>query len=193
MPSVKTVRSASFMECVEHTVTILGEEEGQGAKNGMIEEQVELLHVMMGTSNGARGVLVSLLSDPRVTTADGEGAQEFVERVVLKWDEEEEERGRIRELLVKNVFMSSSMAVWYARQGDEEKRKGSVLTRERAVRVTRDVGQADSGLRGVGMEMVCSAETGKGAYVGFLDKWGYDEGQKAEGAKWVRRAVGADE
>lgn len=192
MPSMETVREASFMECVDHTVTILRGGNEETEEEGLSGQQAELLHTMVGTSNGARGVLVSVLSDPRVTVADGDGVSELAERVLLGWSEGSEEQGRVRDLLVKNVFMSSSMALLYSRQGDEEKREGSELTRERAVRVTRAVRKGDAGVRGVGLEMVAGAEEGKGRFVGFLGKWGYDEGQKAEGAKWVRRAVNAE-
>lgn len=177
LPSAETVRGASFMSCVEHSRTILS------GSTTLDATRLELVSALLSTSNGARGLLVTLLSDEAVGLADVEPVDEELVGVIAEGGEE------TRGLLVKNVVMSSCMVVEYGRRGEMEMGKGSLLTRERAVRVARAVEKVDKELDEVVREMMSEMEGGEGRFKGFAKKWGYDGEQKAEAVKWLKQVL----
>lgn len=177
LPSVETLRGASFMSCVEHSRTILS------GSTSVDSTQLELISALLSTSNGARGLLVTLLSDEAVGMADVEPVAEELVGVIAEGGEE------TRGLMAKNVVMSSCMVVEYGRRGQVEMGKGSLLTRERAVRVAKAVRKVDQGLDRVLREMTSELEGGEGRFKGFAEKWRYDEEQKREGVKWLNEVL----
>lgn len=183
LPSAETLSSASFMESVHHAETIL-----RDTSAGVSDTQLGLVSTMLRTSNGARGLFVTLLSDERVLLADGELPGEMVDVLTLP-DGTEEERETVRVLIAKNVFMASSMVVHYRRSDEEEKRTGSELTRDRGKRVAKACAEKDEGLRTILGEMLAGAEEGQGQFVAFLQKWGYDDEQKEAGARSLREVL----
>lgn len=172
------------MESVDHAVTILHD-----TSNGVSAAQLQLLSAMLRTSNGARGLFVTLLSDERVSLADTELPAEVVDVLTLP-DGSEEERETVRVLIAKNVFMASTMVVHYRRSGEVERRAASELTRDRGKRVAMACVRKDEGLRTTGMELLRSAEEGEGQFVDFLRKWGYDDEQKEAGASSLKEVLG---
>lgn len=165
------------MSCIEHSRKIL---EGSTTLDKV---QVELMSVLLSTSNGARGLLVTLLSDESVEVADVEPVGEELVRAIAEGGKE------TQELLVKNVVMSSCMVVEYRRRGEGELGRGSLLTRERAIRLAKAVGRVDEELDGVLREMVRELEGRGGRFEGFANKWGYDEEQRAEGVRRVKEVL----
>lgn len=183
LPSADTLKSASFIDSVDHAVTILKDTE-----HDVNAAQLELVSAMLRTSNGARGLFVSLLSDDRIPLADRELSSEFVDVLTLP-DASEEERETVRVLITKNVVMSTAMIVYYRRRGDEEQRAGSQLTSERATRVAKACMKKDEGLSVTVREMLKGAEEGEGEFVEFLNKWGYDDEQKREAVRLLKEIL----
>eukprot|EP00177_Eucheuma_denticulatum_P001339 GFKZ01002433.1.p1 GENE.GFKZ01002433.1~~GFKZ01002433.1.p1 ORF type:complete len:231 (-),score=42.32 GFKZ01002433.1:890-1582(-) len=179
LPTRETLLSASFMACVEHTRAIVGD-----AKT-LSREQLDLISALLETSNGSRGFFVTVLSNEDVGLIDGdEFGDELIQMIA-------EGGAEVRDLLTKNVVMSSCMVVYYERRGETELGKGSLLTRERAVRLAKQVLNKDEGgLEGVLKEMLEGLQKGEGRFTGFVQKWEYDDEQKKEAGKWVKEVLG---
>jgi D-tyrosyl-tRNA(Tyr) deacylase len=82
----------------------------------------------------------------------------------------------VAELLVKNVAMSTAMAITHRRNQNEEMAQGSDRVQRRTAHLIQlvqlpQVIQKTTALRQ-------SAATGTGAYQAFLDRWNYDSEQR---------------
>ncbi|MCU0536808.1 MAG: hypothetical protein MUD14_23210 [Hydrococcus sp. Prado102] len=129
---------------------------------------------LVKTENGARGFFVTYLTDDR-TLADNP-SNGVIE--ALKTSPE-----IVDELLVKNLAMSSAMAIAHRRNKDEESAKGSDSVRQRTAYLIK---QLHSDLIANKLkELSKSAATGEGEYQAFLKRWGYDEEQK----KVIQKAI----
>jgi hypothetical protein len=82
---------------------------------------------------------------------------------------------------VKNLAMSTAMAIAHRRQGNEVMAAGSDRVQRRSRLHLERLGLAEVSQKAA--QLQASAETGTGAYGEFLNRWGYDEEQ--------RRAIGA--
>jgi hypothetical protein len=82
----------------------------------------------------------------------------------------------IAELLVKNLAMSTAMAIFHRRAGNEEQAQGSDRVARRTSLLIEKVDLAE--VREISGQMQNSAITNTGEYSAFLEKWGYDAEQK---------------
>ncbi len=82
------------------------------------------------------------------------------------------------ELMVKNVAMSTAMAIAHQRSGDLDSARSSQKVAQRSLKVLQ-MWQSDTA-KAIAQAMYDSA-VGKGdAYAEFLAKWGYDAEQRAK-------------
>jgi hypothetical protein len=82
----------------------------------------------------------------------------------------------VAELLVKNVAMSSAMAITHHRSGDEKAAQGSERVRSRTIHLIKQVELPQ--VRKLALALRESAVTGEGSYKLFLQRWGYDAEQR---------------
>lgn len=162
MPELQP-KAVSFEQAIALSQDLLAQIE-QGCNEAEIASAIGAL---VQTENGARGFFVSYLTDPR-SLADHptpgiiQGLQSAPDLV--------------SDLLVKNLAMSSAMAVTHRRNGDEELAEGSDRVRSRTsnliqlLQLPHVVDRAQ--------KLHESATTGLGEYSAFLDRWGYDAEQK---------------
>ncbi|MBF2097779.1 MAG: hypothetical protein IGQ88_05305 [Gloeomargaritaceae cyanobacterium C42_A2020_066] len=122
---------------------------------------------LVRTANGARGFFVTYLTTDE-PLADHPPAP-LIQALTTAPD-------TVAELLVKNLVMSTAMAITHRRNGDEAAAQGS----DRVQRRTRDLIQATEmpAVTTCAEAMRFSAATGEGAYQDFLDRWGYDAEQR---------------
>ena len=80
------------------------------------------------------------------------------------------------DLSVRNLAMSSAMAIQHARSGDGSMQAGSERVQTRSTELLRLL---DPGLVKQRLETLLAATTGTGEDVAFLDRWGYDAEQRA--------------
>lgn len=175
LPTADTLRKASFMSCVGHARTILQ------ASDQPTDEMVELLEAMLETSNGARGLLVTLLADGGVKMDDR------VVQVIADGGEE------TMMLMTKNVVMSSCRMLDWERKGDQEQKEASEMTRARAIKVCKEI--LESGAKAdkfaeLMREMRASMDGSGGIFDDFVKKWEYDEEQRAAAVRAIDVVMG---
>ena len=138
-------------------------------------EKERALASLVKTENGARGFFVTYLTDDR-TFADRpspgivnglKSAPEIVS-----------------ELLVKNVAMSTAMAMVHRRNNNAEMAQKSERVTERSVNLIKEL-QLDI-ITDKFKKLQSTIDVGEGEYQQFLQSWGYDEGQKQK----IKKTVG---
>ncbi len=80
------------------------------------------------------------------------------------------------DLSVRNLAMSTAMALHHARAGDAAMQAGSERVQARATELLRLL---EPGLVKQRLETLLAATAGRGDDVAFLDRWGYDSDQRA--------------
>lgn len=159
-----TLSSLSFPEAIEATQSIMS----QIASGQISEAEIETkIASLVSSKQGARGFFVayltsdlSLADNPSVGIINGlKSAPDLV-----------------GELLVKNVAMSTAMAITHRRNQDEETGKSSDLVANRSINLIKKL-DLDS-LREELTKLQTTLTHGKGSYQQFLEKWGYDAEQQ---------------
>lgn len=127
---------------------------------------------LVASENGARGFFVTYL------TSDSAGADQLGPELLCALASAPEIVG---ELLVKNLAMSSAMAVFHRRQGDDSAAQGSLRVKARTQNLIQALAlpNTEAKIR----QLQTSLQNGAGQYGDFLQRWGYDSEQK--------RAIGA--
>ncbi len=129
---------------------------------------------LVRTENGARGFFVVYLSDdrpamepllPSVATALAASPT------------------TVSPLLMKNLAMSTAMALTHRRHDDEASAQGSDRVRSRTLRLIQSLPRPH--LQTQAHQLITSIDTGAGEYQAFLTRWDYDEAQKQA----IRQAI----
>lgn len=154
----------SFEDALGLTETLIEQMEAEQLSEEEIQDKITAL---VGSMNGARGFFVTYLTSDR-RLADSPSP------AVLKGLVSSPEI--VSELLVKNLAMSSAMAITHRRNHDEDMAKGSDQVRERT---THLIQQLNLDLISEKLAQLQSTiNQGEGNYASFLKKWGYDDEQK---------------
>ncbi len=159
----------TFEQAIAHTENLLNTDPIDD------HELQQAIADLIATDNGARGFFVTYL------TGDWAIADHPPESVIqaLRY-------GSIYvfELLVKNLAMSTAMAITHRRQGHELQAKGSERVQKRTAQLIKLVNHPE--ILKIADVMRSSAELGTGEYVNFFQKWGYDQDQKSAIANILR-------
>ena len=155
------MKNMTFEEAISYTENLL--------KRGDVEElQLESeISTLVQTSNGARGFFVCFL------TGEWQLADNPSSGIIKALQSEPE---AIAELLVKNLAMSTAIAIVHQRSGNIEQAQGSKRVAKRTALLMEKVDLVE--VRTIAAQMQNSASTNTGEYVSFLEKWGYDVEQK---------------
>ena len=141
-------------------------------------EKEQAVASLVKTENGARGFFVTYLTDDR-TFADRpspgiinglKSAPEIVS-----------------ELLVKNVAMSTAMAITHKRNNHPEMAQKSERVTERSVNLIKEL-QLNI-ITDKFKKLQSTIDVGEGEYQQFLQRWGYDEVQKQRIKKMVEQLL----
>jgi hypothetical protein len=127
----------------------------------------DLVSQLVSTPNGARGFFVTYLTDER-SLADNPDP-EIIE--ALKTAPE-----AVSELLVKNLAMSTAMAITHTRNAQAEQSQQSAQVSRRSANLMVQVG--GDHLIAVAQDLLQGVTAASGSYTTFLKKWGYDAEQK---------------
>jgi len=122
---------------------------------------------LVSSENGARGFFVTYLMDDR-TLADHPSAA-VVQALQSSPD-------NVAELLVKNLAMSTAMAIAHRRHQNEAMAQGSDRVQRRTTKLIQQVQLPEVAQKTRQLQQ--SIATGAGEYQGFLDRWGYDDEQR---------------
>jgi hypothetical protein len=128
----------------------------------------EIVLKLLSTRNGARGFFVAYLTDARPFADNPD--PEIIE--ALKSSPEQ-----VSELLVKNLAMSTAMAITHSRNAQPEQAQQSLQVSRRSADLIGRVGGAR--LTAEAQDLWQSVMDSSGSYTTFLKKWGYDAEQKA--------------
>ncbi|MDJ0509767.1 MAG: hypothetical protein QNJ64_11005 [Crocosphaera sp.] len=154
----------SFEDALELTQTLLDQMVEKKLNNSEIEK---IITNLVSSKNGARGFFVIYLTS-NLPLADNP-SDEVIN--ALKTSPE-----LVIELLVKNLAMSSSMAITHRRNNDEDMAKQSDITCQRNQKLIQkiDLHLMTEELKKLKQTII----NNEGIYQTFLEKWGYDDEQK---------------
>lgn len=156
--------NVSFEEAIALTQSLLAELEEGKLSEPQIQEAIASL---VSTLPGARGFFVTYLTD------EGPFADNPTPAVInaLRYNTE-----TIADLIVKNIAMSTAMAITHQRQQNSEMAASSQRVRSRSAKIIKLLQLSEVQERS--QQLYASATTGNGSYQEFLSRWGYDREQR---------------
>jgi hypothetical protein len=157
-------QAITFEDAIAQTQALLEQVENQTITNRDLEQA---LTALVSSENGARGFFVTYLPDER-SLAD-QPSPEVLAAL-------QSSPAIVTELLVKNLAMSTAMGVYHRRNQDEGNAQGSDRVQVRTLGLMQRLSLPD--LRHKARALLTSACAGSGEYQAFLDRWGYDPGQR---------------
>lgn len=164
MNSGTSSESITFEEAIEVTHSLMS----QMAAGTLSEEDTQTaIADLVGTANGARGFFVTYLTDDSPLADDpSPGTLQALQAAPEI----------VAELLVKNLAMSTAMAITHRRQENEEMAQGSDSVRSRTLNLIDLLNRDD--IAQMAAQMKESATKSEGTYASFLQRWGYDDEQR---------------
>lgn len=156
----------SFAAAMERTAQWLAAWEAGELSDEVLADRVGAL---VASRDGARGFFVVAL------TGEGPLMDRLPEPLVLQLRAAGE---GVVDLTARNLVMSSAMALAHGRAGDAERQAGSERVRARSLELLRLLEPA--AVKRHLEALLMAARDGAGEEVAFLDRWGYDEEQRAE-------------
>lgn len=154
----------TFEQAIGLSQSLLAQME-QGLSEPEIEQAVAGL---VSSENGARGFFVTFLSGGGALADQPSAA---VVRALRSSPD------IVAELLVKNLAMSTAMAITHRRKQNEAMAVGSDQVKQRTTQLLNLTQLAP--VPGKAQALIESATTGVGRYQTFLERWSYDDEQKA--------------
>lgn len=156
--------AVSFEEAIALTQSLLDALEQETAQTETLEQVVQDL---VQSENGARGFFVTYLSDDRSLI------DSLIPVVVNSLKASPDV---VSPLLVKNLVMSTAMAITHRRNQHEEMAQGSDRVRSRTAQIIKSLPLPE--LKAQAGELANTIKTGTGAFQPFLERWHYDQEQK---------------
>ncbi len=163
-PLPKTeLESISFEAAIAYTEKLLRDREK------ITDTEFKLtISNLIASSNGARGFLVIYMTeDWEIGELQMQSIIEAIKAVPIP----------ASELIVKNLAMSTAMAIAHRRTGNEVQAQGSDRVAARSTKLIQFINLDE--VKHIASQMRQSTQTGEGAYAEFLNKWGYDAEQRA--------------
>jgi len=172
----KVPDNVTFEDAIALTQDLIVKMENEEINSWQLQDTIRAL---VKTSNGARGFFVTYL------TADSAVGDQPPEAVLASLKTAPE---LVSELLVKNVAMSTAMAMTHRRQNNESMAQGSDRVQRRSLHLIQQLN--NEWIQEKAQQMRASALTGKGeAAVAFFERWGYDEEQRSAIAQTLEKVV----
>ncbi len=137
---------------------------------------VSAISTLISTENGARGFFVTYLTDDVYGTADN-----VIDEVLEALKSSPEV---VNDLLVKNIAMSTAMELTHRRNKDEDMAAGSQRVQQRTFNLIKSLGTHEIKLKV--QELESSLENNAGVYQDFLERWQYDDEQRAKIANMIK-------
>lgn len=153
----------SFEEALQVSQTLL-ERMAEGSSDAAEAQQA--IANLVSSSNGARGFFVVYLSDPRSFDA-------FTPAIVAAL---KTASAVVSPLLVKNLAMSTAMAITHRRNHKEELVTGSNQVRARSQHLIQQLQTPE--LKEHAIALLQTLDGASTSYQAFLERWGYDQEQR---------------
>jgi hypothetical protein len=171
--------SLSFSEAIAFTQTWLERLESELEKNELNDSQILVdLAELLSHSNGVRGFFVAYLTgeSPLADQPPDIFLEVFRANSV-----------NVSSMLVKNLAMSTAMAIAHQRNNDPEQQRGSETVQRRSAQLLRNLCDVDGQENGENslkkpfeherLALLNTIHTKTGEYADFLLRWQYDEEQ----------------
>ncbi|PSB29647.1 hypothetical protein [Stenomitos frigidus] len=156
--------TVSFAAAIALTQTLL-DGLNQGSVTGAALEST--VRALVGSENGARGFFVTYLSDDRPL------ADQPARAIIVAL---QASPAIVAPLLVKNLVMSTAMAITHRRNQDETMAMGSERVRSRTAQLIQRLHLPQVQAEAEQLSRAIATKTG--AYQTFLERWGYDSEQR---------------
>lgn len=173
--SLVVPNAVTFEQAIAITHALLAEIEQGNLSEAEIEAAIASL---VSSENGGRGFFVTYLTDERSLADQPSPAVVNALR---------SSPTIVAELLVKNLAMSSAMAIAHYRNQNEVMAQGSNRVQRRTTDLIQQVDLPEVAQKA--QQLQESAATGIGEYQGFLDRWGYDAEQRQQIEAVVKAAI----
>jgi predicted RNase H-related nuclease YkuK (DUF458 family) len=169
----ETITFAESLSCSQELL--------QAIESGELKQTalVSAISTLISTENGARGFFVTYLTDDVYGTAD-KIREEVIE--ALKTSPE-----IVSDLLVKNIAMSTAMELTHLRNKDQEQAMGSQRVQERTLNLIKQLGSEE--IKSKLLQLETTLVNNGGVYQDFLERWQYDQEQKAKIADKIRPLI----
>jgi hypothetical protein len=156
--------TVSFADAIALTQTLL-----DGLEQGIVTGVAlgSTVRALVVSANGARGFFVTYLSDDR--SLDNQSVDAIIAALQTA-------PTIVSPLLVKNLAMSTAMAITHRRNQDEAMVKGSEQVRSRTTQLIQRLQLLQ--VEAEAQQLSRAIETKTGAYQTFLERWGYDVEQR---------------
>lgn len=156
--------AVSFQQAIALSQALLEQRE-----QGTLSETavIATIQALVQSTNGARGFFVAYLGDDRP----------LIDSLIpLVAQALQIAPDVISPLMIKNLAMSTAMAITHRRKGHEDLAQGSDRVRSRSEQLLKALPLAQ--LRQKAEQLATSIDTGTGDYQTFLQQWGYDSEQQ---------------
>ena len=158
------MKNITFEEAIAYTEALILRHDSHELNDAQLEAEISAL---VQSSNGARGFFVCFLTgEYQLADAPSAGVIRALQS----------DPKAIAELLVKNLAMSTAMAIAHRQAGNIEQAQGSDRVAKRTALLIEKVDLAE--VREIAAQMQNSAISDTGEYAAFYKKWGYDAEQK---------------
>jgi hypothetical protein len=168
----------TFEQAISLTQSLMAQMQQQQLSETDLEA---IIFALVSSENGARGFFVTYLTDDRPL------ADQPSDAVIRALQSSPE---IVAELLVKNLAMSSAMAIAHRRNQKEEMAQGSDRVEARTAKLIEQLKLPQVAEKA--QKLKESAETGTGEYQAFLERWGYDAEQRKVIQQHMERAMEAE-
>lgn len=141
-------------------------------KQALADEKILAdLQSLLTSRNGVRGFFVAYL------TSDSPLADQVPETFLQAFRVRAPE---ISEIVVKNLVMSTAMAIAHKRNNDLEQQAGSEQVQKRSMRLLNSLldGTDDNSFEQERRALLLAVQNNQGKYADFCKKWGYDTEQR---------------
>lgn len=165
----------TFEQAIDLTQSLMAQLQQEQLSEADLEATIIAL---VQSENGARGFFVTYLTDDRPI------ADHPTDAVIRALQSSPE---IVADLLVKNLAMSSAMAIAHRRNQNEEMAQGSDRVQARTATLIERVKLPEVTQKA--QKLHESAATGIGEYQAFLDRWGYDAEQRQVIRQHMERAA----
>lgn len=162
------LKNLSFQEAIAFTQAWLQQVE----KSELTEEQIVAdLKILLDYANGVRGFFVAYLTGESFL-ADQPPAV-FVEGFRAT-------SSTIKAILIKNLAMSTAMAIAHSRNNNLEQQTGSQRVQRRSINLLQSLAEGENTADFIGERtaLLQAIATKEGEYNDFLDRWQYDDEQR---------------
>lgn len=173
--SIKIPETVTFQQAIALAQSLLSQAETSEISHSEITAAIALL---TKTENGARGFFVTYL------TSDSSLADNPSTSVVQALQSNPD---IVAELLVKNLAMSASQALYHRRNHQEDMAADSERVRQRTANLIQLLDL--SAVYDRAQKLLESATTGEGNYKAFLERWNYDAEQRQVMAQALQQVI----